>query len=101
MARFQGPRLRSVELVSSMTKGVTFVASLYNDGSKERGLSYEYYNLFKPLEQVAGVVDTFDFMQTARDLGKARMNQSLIEIVKRDRPAVLMVVPFRDEFDPA
>jgi len=84
-----------------MAQGVTFVASLYNDGSKERGLSYEYYNLFKPLEQVAGAVNTFDFMQVTRDLGKARMNQTLLEMVKRDRPALLVIVPFRDEFDPA
>ena len=77
------------------------VASLYNDGLKERGLSYEYYNLLKPLEQVVGSVNTFDFMQTVLDVGGPGMNRSLLETVKRERPALLVVVPFKDELDPA
>jgi len=84
-----------------MTERVLFVASLYNDGILAHGLSYEYYNLYKPLEQAVGNVDTFDFMQRMHEIGGERMNGLLLETVKRDRPALVLVVPFRDEFDPA
>lgn len=85
-----------------MTERVLFVASLYNNGIEAHGLSYEYYNLYQPLEQAVGkVVDTFDFMQKTHEAGFQRMNESLLEKVKRDRPAFVLVVPFRDEFDPA
>ncbi len=84
-----------------MTNRVMFVASLFNNGREEHGLSYEYYNLYKPLEQAVGSVDTFDFMQKAREGGLQRMNESLLALVKRDRPAFVLLVPFRDQFDPA
>jgi spore maturation protein CgeB len=83
-----------------MTERVLFVASLYNNGIEAHGLSYEYYNLYKPLEQAVGNVETFDFMQKAHDLGRQRMNESLLEVVKRDRPQFVLVVPFMDEFEP-
>lgn len=83
-----------------MTERALLVASRYNNGREEHGLSYEYYNLYKPLEQAVGKVDMFDFMQKARDLGRQRMNEALLEVVKRDRPAFVLVVPFRNEFDP-
>lgn len=80
-----------------MTSPALFVASLYNDGQRDRGFSYEYCNLYQPLARVVESVQTFDFMQIAAEIGIARMNEQLLEAVKRERPALTLVVPFTDE----
>ena len=83
-----------------MTKPVLFVASLYNDGIRDHGLSYEYHNRYQPLARVVDTVKVFDFMQVAAEHGIARMNDALLDTVKRDRPEFMVVVPLRNEFLP-
>lgn len=79
---------------------VLLVATLYNEGIKSRGFSYEYYNLFQSLERVVNPVIVFDFMEVLRQRGREQMNQNLLETVKHERPDVTIVVPYTDQFLP-
>ena len=80
---------------------ILFVGAMYEHGSTSRGRSYEYYNLFQSLEQVADQVDSFDFLEVARGQGREAMNRELVMTVKRNRPDLVFVVPFTDELEPA
>ena len=79
---------------------VLFVGSLYIEGQRERGFSYEYYNLFQSLERLVGNISVFDFMEVQRQQGREQMNQALLEKVKSCRPEVTIVVPYTDQFIP-
>jgi spore maturation protein CgeB len=78
------------------------VACMQHDyGVEARGPSYEYQNVYLPLADVAGEPPIlFDFMATGRAVGRARMNQRLLELVANERPEVTLLCPFEDELDP-
>lgn len=79
---------------------VLVVAMLYDYGDKDRGLSYAHYYFNQPLEQIADVVISFDFMEMLRIHGRERMNRKLLNIVRRERPDITLIVPFTDQFIP-
>jgi spore maturation protein CgeB len=83
--------------VSRAISHVLFVGSLYDYGSAARGRSYEYYNLYQSLEQVVPRVTSFDFVELAGTLGRDGMNRQLVETVTRDRPDLVLVVPYLNE----
>jgi spore maturation protein CgeB len=76
---------------------VLLVASLYNEGRKSSGFSYEYYNLFQSLERVVTRIIVFDFMEILQKLGREEMNQALLATVIRECPNVTVVVPYTDQ----
>jgi len=53
----------------------------YDYGEKSRGFSYEYYNIFMPLMDVAGEYNImlFDFYDEYKRSGKSVMNKKLLE----------------------
>ncbi|HEX9015277.1 MAG TPA: glycosyltransferase [Chloroflexota bacterium] len=79
---------------------VTLAAMKYDYGRKDRGLSFEYYNLYLALQEVFERVDLFDFASAYHDDGKAEMNRSLLEFVRRERPDLTIFALFQDEFVP-
>jgi len=77
-----------------------FVAAMHDLSVKSRGFSYEYYNLFQPLERVVDSVIAFDFMEILQERGREQMNQILLETVIRERPDLAIVVPYTDQLIP-
>ena len=65
-----------------------------------KGRSFEYHNLYLPLQQVAAEVVLFDFDRLMRERGREGMNRELAETVRRERPDVSLIVLFKDEFLP-
>ncbi|MBI3240808.1 MAG: glycosyltransferase [Chloroflexi bacterium] len=79
---------------------VLLAAARHDYGDKSRGLSNEYYNLFLPLERVVDSVVLFDFMEQFQSQGRERMNHDLLEMVKRERPDVAIIVLHTDQVMP-
>jgi spore maturation protein CgeB len=78
---------------------IAFVLMKYDYGVKERGYSYEYFNVFMPGEEAFGKenVKLFDFMSLCKTHGKNRMNEMLYEFIKNEKPAVTVFCLFKNE----
>lgn len=77
-----------------------FVGLMWDYGRMENGRSNEYYNLFLPLQSVTGCDAHFDFAEVEHRVGREKMNQQLLELVKVRKPAFALIVPFKDHFIP-
>jgi len=73
----------------------------YDYGNKERGYSYEYYNIYLPLCDVYGFenIFLFDFYSEFKASGKPGMNKRLFETIKSEKPDVALFCLFQNEFD--
>jgi spore maturation protein CgeB len=75
------------------------VVCLVDDyGDPNRGLSFEYFNIYMGMRQIADEVLLFDFYKVLRERGQVAMNRELVEIVRRERPDVALFALFKDEF---
>jgi len=79
---------------------ILIVAQLYSSGIKKRGYSYEYFALYDSLKNSYQNVDFFDFLSSFLGKGKEKMNQELLDYVKREKPDVTIFSLYRDEFIP-
>ncbi|MDQ3605182.1 MAG: glycosyltransferase [Gemmatimonadota bacterium] len=79
---------------------VLLAFNLYAYGKPERGLSYEYWNLYLPMQQVADEVLLFDFATLYQEEGQEGMNRLLLETLRRERPDVALFALYMDEFLP-
>jgi spore maturation protein CgeB len=94
------PVLAENETVSPSRPLRVVLAALYWEyGQKERGLSYEYYNLYLSLKQIFDV-HFFDFYTLLLDKGKEEMNRQLLALIKRERPDLAIFALFQEEFIP-
>ncbi len=83
-----------------MTKA--FIAVLkYDYGVKERGYSYEYYNIYLPVCDLLGKenVFLFDFYSEYKSSGREGMNKKLKEIIASEKPDFALFSLFENEFD--
>jgi hypothetical protein len=80
---------------------VLFVASLYNNGVKARGHTYEYHNILQPLQRVVDTLEVFDFMEELQTKTREEMNEALWLKVNEFRPDLVFVVPFTDQLEPS
>lgn len=73
----------------------------YDYGKKERGFSYEYYNVFLPFVNVLGKenVSLFDFYSEYKLKGRQAMNKNLLDLIKAEKPDVTVFCLFENEFD--
>lgn len=73
----------------------------YDYGNKNRGYSYEYYNIYLPLCDVYGSENIllFDFYSEFIASGKSGMNKKLLETIKSEKPDVGLFCLFENEFD--
>ncbi len=62
--------------------------------------TYDFHNLYVPLQQVIPNVVAFDFREVMTTVGRNQMNRELVECVRREKFDAAVVVPQRDEFDP-
>jgi len=76
------------------------LAALYWDyGQKQRGLSYEYCNLYLCLKEMFDV-HFFDFYGRMLEKGKQEMNRELFALVEEKRPDLVIFALFQDELIP-
>jgi spore maturation protein CgeB len=62
--------------------------------------SYEYHNFIKPLEKMGITVVSFDFIILLRQMGREAMNRHLLSMVQKEKPALVIFVPYTDQFIP-
>jgi spore maturation protein CgeB len=70
-------------------------------GKKERGFSYEYYNVLLPFINVLGKENVllFDFYSEFKAKGKQAMNKNLLDFIKAEKPDLTLFCLFENEFD--
>jgi spore maturation protein CgeB len=85
--------------VSSTPLRVVLAALYWDYGARERGLSYEYYNLYLSLKKIWDV-HFFDFYNLLLDKGKEEMNRQLLALIKREQPDLTIFPLFQEEFIP-
>lgn len=73
---------------------------VYPYGVKERGYSYEYYNIYLPLKELAQHISLFDYKTICEREGREGMNAAFLNLIAKNKPQAIVVVPFEDEFDP-
>ncbi|OQA89894.1 MAG: Spore protein YkvP [Elusimicrobia bacterium ADurb.Bin231] len=80
---------------------IIFVSMLYDYGIKDRGYSYDYYNMFNTLKKMFGEsVLFFDYMTLFRQKGKQAMNAGLLDLVHAEKPDLVIFSLYQDEFIP-
>ena len=85
--------------MSSSRLRVVLAALYWDYGQKQRGLSPEYYNLYLGLQPLCDV-QFYDFYSRFLESGKAQMNHELLELIKRERPDLVVFALFQEEFIP-
>ncbi|MEJ5286475.1 MAG: hypothetical protein CH6_2175 [Candidatus Kapaibacterium sp.] len=73
----------------------------YEYGDPTRGLSFEYYNFLDTLikmENGKHTVIHFPFDEFYKSLGRNKMNEKLVEVVKEHKPDLVFFFLFNDEF---
>lgn len=72
----------------------------YDYGEKERGYSYEYYNVYLPLKDQLGEnqVLLFDYYSEFQKSGVIAMNQRLGDIIRSEKPDVSVFCIYKEQF---
>lgn len=78
---------------------ILYVALKYDYGKPEQGYSIEHTNFYDSLMNMGHSIIYFDYGSLILELGKEKMNQKLLDIVKTEKPNLLFCVLFRDEID--
>ena len=80
-------------------KRILYAALKYSYAKPSLGLSFEYYNFLDSLRQIRNLeVEEFDWVSIRRDIGKARMNELLLQQVDKFNPDLVFFSIFREEF---
>src|SRR5579859_6222104 len=84
-----------------MNKMKVLLASMrHSYGDLGLGLSYEYYNLLLPIQNLVERPLFFDYMEEIQAVGREAMNRRLLALVESECPDVVIVTPFQNELDP-
>ena len=95
-----GPRLGTERSRLAKVR-ILYVASKFDYGRPERGLSFEHYNFFDTLRHMGHDLVYFDFMSIERERGRAGMNRRLLDVVRKEHPDLTFTVLYKDQLDPA
>lgn len=89
------------QLESFFDMKVLIAMMLYDYGRKERGYSYEYYNVYLPLKDQLGEsqVLLFDYYSECQKSGIRKINQSLGEFIQSEKPDVSVFCLYKEEFE--
>jgi spore maturation protein CgeB len=79
---------------------ILYVASKYDYGKPERGLSFEHVNLFDSLFNMGNDIIYFDYIVLLKKMGRASMNKLLLEVLRAEKPDLMFVFLFEYELDP-
>lgn len=75
------------------------IACLVQDSRlPDQGFAYEYYNLYQPMTRVSSKVVLFDFLRLVQEQGRDAMNRHFLQVVRAERPDVVLISLFTDEF---
>lgn len=78
---------------------ILYVATRYDYGKRERGLSFEHVNFFDSLYNMGNDIIYFDYMDILKKMGRSRMNKLLFEVVRAERPELMFVFLSEYEFE--
>jgi spore maturation protein CgeB len=77
---------------------VLFSAMSWDYGFRDRGVSYEYANLYNALTHMHGVeVELFDFLEAHQEGGHDAVRRGLLDAVDRFRPQLLFTILYQDQ----
>lgn len=79
---------------------ILYAAMKYDYGKPEQGFSFEHYNFYHSLLHMGHDIVYFDYMTLMQQYGRDRMNRRLKEVVQSEKPDLLFMVLFTDQFDP-
>lgn len=79
---------------------ILYAAMKYDYGKPEQGFSFEHYNFYHSLLHMGHDIVYFDYMTLMQQHGRDGMNRRLKEVVASEKPDLLFVVLFTDQFDP-
>jgi spore maturation protein CgeB len=75
-----------------------YIGLKYDYGNPKRGLSFEYVNFYETLKQMKNIeVNLFPFDEVMRNVGRKKMNESLLQVIREMKPQVCFFVLFTDE----
>ena len=73
---------------------------LYDYGKKERGYSYEYYNVYLPLKDKFGdQVLIYDYHSAYLQAGLGAMNRQLAGMIRSEKPDVTVFCLYKEQFE--
>lgn len=70
------------------------------NGKSSKEYSYEYYNLYLPLQKIFKEVMYYDYIVKLNELGQAGMNLDLIKTVNEFSPKVVFITTFQEQIKP-
>ena len=76
---------------------ILYVAPKYNYGRVDDGPSFEHYNFFDALHNIGHDLIYFDPFALTQSHGSEKMNELLVDTVRREDPALMFSVISRDE----
>ena len=79
---------------------ILYIGMKYEYGKKELGHSFEHYNFYDSLVKMGEGkhrIIYFPFDKIMREVGKDKMNEKLLETVKKEKPNLCFFFLFRDE----
>jgi spore maturation protein CgeB len=79
---------------------VVLLAVYHAQGQPHRGVSYEVTNFLPTLRSLCERVSFFDFYTAFLERGRERMNEEALALVRRERPDLVIVPLFKEEFLP-
>ncbi len=78
---------------------ILFTTFKYDNGMVKNGYSFEYYNFYDTLVKMDGGKHKVVYfpLETLREVGRDRMNEMLLETVRREKPDLCFFMIFTDE----
>src|SRR4051812_27077985 len=78
---------------------ILYVASRFDYGRPERGLSFEHWNFFHTLESLGHDIIYFDYMYLLGVHGREKMNRRLSEVARAEQPDLMFTVLFQEQLE--
>jgi spore maturation protein CgeB len=78
---------------------ITYIASRWDYGFRERGPSFEETNFLSALVNMGHDVSPYDFLDRFKAVGREEMNRELLNFVRERDPEFVFFFLFKDEID--
>ena len=82
----------------AINKSVIFVTNQYISGKEEYGFNTEFYNIYLSLKQIFSQASLFDFFEIKERLGRDKMNEELLKMVKEEKPDLVIILLWSEDF---
>jgi len=78
---------------------ILYVSMKYNYGRPDEGFDYGHYNFYNTLLNMGHEVLYYDYMTRVQRHGKQWLNEDLPKVAKKEKPDLMFVVLFEDQFE--